>query len=330
MAATASLFQNILAATGNCQGTDGTVMTAARLARRQQGRVRIVHAAPPVTVAQNGGHPASQPRPGAGPGMPGHPVSAQSLLALYAPQFPELRVDDVVLAVGVAWEAIFRTALQLGSDLIVVGPHAGAQGVHNLSHARGFLGSTADGVIRQARCPVMIANRAFEDELLEFTNIVVGVDFSVSCASALCLAALIARYYSAFISTFHMLPVPPYPKYTPQALQADRMRLQKRLNAICSLLLEDIGHQFFLKPGARPHEELLEFAEEFGADLIIMGSHTKEKAGKWYSGSVVQQVACQAACPVLVVNGLEALTPWRQVPFVSRCFAKAAPHLAYF
>ena len=208
---------------------------------------------------------------------------------------------------------IVHTAIEQNCDLIVVGPHVQSSVDERIPKSNRFLGSTADGVIRQARCPVLIANRDFDNEMLEFANILVGVDFSSSCVSAICLAALIAKRYGSFISTFHMLPIPPYPKYTPQALKADRMRLQKRLNALCSRLLEDIGHQFFLKPGARPHEELLQFAEQFGADLIIMGSHTKEKTGKWYTGSVVQQVAIHSKCPVMVVNGLEALSPWKFV-----------------
>ena len=59
--------------------------------------------------------------------------------------------------------------------------------------------------------------------------------------------------------------------------------------------------------------EILRFVGQVGADLIVMGSHTRNRAGKWYAGSVVQQVACHARCPVIVVNGPEALKPWEVV-----------------
>ena len=76
------------------------------------------------------------------------------------------------------------------------------------------------------------------------------------------------------------------------------------------VLLKDAGHQSVLKPGVQPHLEILQFVRQVDADLIIMGSHTRDRTGKWYAGSVVQQVACHARCPVIVVNGPEALNPW--------------------
>ncbi len=308
-----SIFDNILAAAATPGTSEGAVITAARLARRQDARLKLVHAVPLLKTIGQDKEFLQKPKPKTNRGESDPVAMAQNLFDLYVEHYPELKTDDIMITPGVAWEVVFRTAADRGCDLIVVGPHTRAAETKSMPRIRRFLGSTADGVIRQARCPVLIANRAFDCDLLEFANILVGVDFSASCASAICLAALIAKRYGALISTFHMLPVPPYPKYSPQALQADRMRMQKRLNALCSRLLEDINHQLFLKPGARPHEELLKFAQQSGADLIIMGSHTKEKAGKWYSGSVVQQVACHSQCPVMVVNGLEALTPWKFV-----------------
>ena len=194
-----------------------------------------------------------------------------------------------------------------------MGPHTRTVDMPNISRTMRFIGSTTDGVIRHSRCPVLIANRAYNDKQMEFANIVVGVDFSDSCAAAVSLAALFAKHWGAFVSTFHMLPIPPYPKYPLQALQADHMRQQKRMIALCSKLLEGEGHQIMVKPGVRPHAELLQFVQQVGADLIVMGSHTKDRTGKWYAGSVVQQVACHARCPVMVVNGPDALQPWRLV-----------------
>lgn len=308
-----SIFHTILAATATPHATDDAVMTAFRLARRQNARLKIVHAVPLLRALGHTERSIPNPTLEINRIENYYAQKAQMLYALYAEHYPELKTDDILIAPGVAWEAVFRTAVEIGSDLIVVGPHTRLAEAMSRPKTERFIGSTSDGVIRQARCPVLIANRAFYSDMLEFTNIVVGVDFSSSCVSAICLAALIAKRCGSFISTFHMLPIPPYPKYTPQALEAERMRMQKRLNVLCSRLLEGIGHQLFLKPGARPHEELLHFAKQFGADLIIMGSHTKEKTGKWYAGSVVQQVAIHSECPVLVVNGLEALTPWKLV-----------------
>jgi hypothetical protein len=59
-----------------------------------------------------------------------------------------------------------------------------------------------------------------------------------------------------------------------------------------------------------PHLEILKYAAENNIDLIIMGSHTKEKPGKWYPGSAVERVSYRVACPVVVVTDPGALAHW--------------------
>lgn len=322
MARPDSFFKTILAAAGNPHMVEGPVATAAHLARRQRARLHIVHAVPLIdALGKTGPKSAGNERGTCDDSY----AMARCLLGLYTGPFPQLLADDVEITTGVAWEAIYRAASELRCDLIVVGPHKATAPVRSSDGIKGFLGSTADGVIRRAGCPVMIVKDELPGDLLGFQRIMVGMDFSASCTAAVCLAALLAHRYGSFVSTFHMLPIAPYPKYTPRALQADRIRQQKRMNIVCSRLLEGTTHQLFLKPGVRPHEELLRFADLNNADVIILGSHTRERAGKWYSGSVVQQVAARAACPLVVVNGPAALTPWKDVPFVSRCFPAPPP-----
>ena len=61
-----------------------------------------------------------------------------------------------------------------------------------------------------------------------------------------------------------------------------------------------------------PHLEILKYAEKKDADVIAMGSHTKEKAGKWYAGSVVERVGFRSKCPAVVVTDPEVLLPWEK------------------
>lgn len=325
-----TIFQTVLAATADAYHNDSTVTTAARLAQKQSAQLHIVHAVPLISVLDKSeDFSAPADRKSSQNGI--YSQSAiSSLMALYADHFPKLTSKDIFVTTGVPWEAVFRTAQEAGSDLIVVGPHTSTGKIRNMDGERGFMGGTADGVIRLADCPVMIVSQSNSSHELTFKNIIVGMDFSPSCAAAVCMAAVIARYTQAFIFTFHMLPIAPYPKYSPQAIQAERIRLQRRMNTICLELLGGIGHQYFVKPGARPFDELLRFAHQVKADLIIMGSHTKERRGKWYSGSVVQQVACQAACPVIVVNGPGALSPWQKRPAVAGCFSKMTNYVSRF
>ena len=59
--------------------------------------------------------------------------------------------------------------------------------------------------------------------------------------------------------------------------------------------------------GAFPHLEVLEYAKRKSADLIVMGSHTKESNGKWYVGSGVERVSCRSLSPVVVVSDSKVL-----------------------
>jgi nucleotide-binding universal stress UspA family protein len=308
-----ALFHTLLAATVAGPAIDGAVLTAARLALRHKARLYIVHAVPWHRDADHGGRftPNRTPLRPVPPDDSG--AAAQRLYARYAAHFPPLKPDDVRIVRGVAWEAVFRSAVDLDCDLIVMGPHSRTSDTAWASKTKRFLGSTADGVIGRSRCPVLIANDAFDAGQLEFKHIVVGVDFSSSCTAAVGLAALLARRCGAFITTFHMLPIAPYPKYRPETLQADHERQQGRMRALCSRLLEGTVHQSVLKPGVQPHAEILQCVEHVGADTIVMGSHTKDKSGKWYAGSVVQRITRHARCPVIVVNGPDALTPWSDV-----------------
>lgn len=48
--------------------------------------------------------------------------------------------------------------------------------------------------------------------------------------------------------------------------------------------------------------EIVDFAEEWGADLIVMGRHGRGRVGKFLMGSTVSRVLQTAPCPVLVLR----------------------------
>ena len=60
--------------------------------------------------------------------------------------------------------------------------------------------------------------------------------------------------------------------------------------------------------GVHPHLEILKYAARKEADTIVMGSHTKDKDGKWYVGSAVERVSYRATCPVIVITDPEVLS----------------------
>jgi hypothetical protein len=58
------------------------------------------------------------------------------------------------------------------------------------------------------------------------------------------------------------------------------------------------------------HEEIQVCAQQSDADILVMGSHTKDKEGKWYAGSVVKRVLHSSKYPLIVLSDPDVLKPW--------------------
>jgi len=55
--------------------------------------------------------------------------------------------------------------------------------------------------------------------------------------------------------------------------------------------------------GREPAEELIDVADEIGADLIVIGIRHRSPVGKLIMGSNAQRILLDANCPVLAVKG---------------------------
>jgi nucleotide-binding universal stress UspA family protein len=56
-----------------------------------------------------------------------------------------------------------------------------------------------------------------------------------------------------------------------------------------------------------PAAEIVRFARERGADLLVVGKHGRTRLERFVLGSVAEKVVRQAPCPVLVVREKDAL-----------------------
>jgi nucleotide-binding universal stress UspA family protein len=208
---------------------------------------------------------------------------------------------------GFPWEEILRLARKEKTELIVLGPHTGRATELGVVRVSGKIGSTVQQVIMHERCPVMIANRSIAEEKLKFKKIVVGTDFSESCKNALLFAIKLAQKHDSKVFIIHMAPVPPYPQYSQADYDKDINRLKQKLAEFCRVIPAEIEYDINVWGGALPHLEILKCAGKKDADLIVMGSHTKEKGGKWYVGSAVERVSYRSICPVVVVTDPKVL-----------------------
>ena len=215
--------------------------------------------------------------------------------------------DHVVLdaVVGMPHREILRKARQEDVDLIVMGAHTRPEDV-GASRYRTVVGSTMQKVAKGARCPVAIISRPCTTCWKLFSNIVVGLDFSKASQAAFLWAYRLAREVDANLHIFHAVDLDvtaagqiKAQEDIEQKIAGARARLNKdylpRLQGYPKVTSE-------IWEGT-PYVEILKFARERQADLIVMAHHTREiDPEKALLGSTVEQVVLRSACPVASVN----------------------------
>lgn len=304
------MFTSILAATDRIIGRDPVVISAARMAQALRVPWSIIHVLESASLSnrqrvlhfRTGDEQAATADYRA--------EVRRCIRQTYRDLLAWAPPCEVQIATGFPWKEIGRQAMAIRADLIIMGPHAGIRSKKGALRSLGRIGSTVEGVITRERCPVLIVNQHPCRPKPAFKHILVGIDFSASCECALRFAATLARFYRAHVDLFHMLPIPPYPKYSREDYNADLAQSRARMTAFGQSSLEDIPHRFWLWGGALPYRELFKCAERCQADAIVLGSHTKEKGGKWYAGSTVEKISFQALCPVFVLTDSRTLPSW--------------------
>ncbi|GAA5165755.1 universal stress protein [Ornithinimicrobium tianjinense] len=69
------------------------------------------------------------------------------------------------------------------------------------------------------------------------------------------------------------------------------------------LAAEGLEHEVrTMERGRLPSEDVLEVAEEIGAEVIVIGLRRRSAVGKFLLGSHAQQILMDAPCPVLSVK----------------------------
>jgi nucleotide-binding universal stress UspA family protein len=141
-----STWQSILVATDFSELGQRAVKVAFELASKLDSKVHVVH----VFTLQGSPEPASLATEAL---RNEEKISANKLLAAADEYRASGRLGEVQTRVGDPAPMILRTAEELHADLVVMGTH-GRSGLPRL-----LLGSTAERVLRQAACTVVIVKK---------------------------------------------------------------------------------------------------------------------------------------------------------------------------
>jgi nucleotide-binding universal stress UspA family protein len=207
--------------------------------------------------------------------------------------------------IGVPPREILRKARSEDVDLIIMGAHTRDEDI-GAARYRSVVGSTMQRVAKSARCPVVIISRPCTTCWKLFSNIVVGTDFSTAATSAFLWAARLAKEVNANLHIFHAVDINSAEPgkvrgqtEIEERIEAARQKIEtKYLSQLESFDQVEVG----IREGT-PYVEILKFAREKQADLIVMAHHTREVDPELaLLGSTVEQVVLRSACPVASVN----------------------------
>jgi nucleotide-binding universal stress UspA family protein len=141
-------------------------------------------------------------------------------------------------------------------------------------------------------------------------HIVVAYDFSPPADRALELAIetaqrdpLVVLHILAAIPPEHGLPFAPVHKVDYDYAEYVQQQLGERTRAAFGAYAPPHEIHFFVHARiGGPAHEVLQLAEEVGAELILIGSHGRTGLERALLGSVSEKVVREAKCPVLVAR----------------------------
>jgi nucleotide-binding universal stress UspA family protein len=151
-----------------------------------------------------------------------------------------------------------------------------------------------------------------------YQTILVTVDGSRDAEAALQHAAGLARDQHARLIVLTVVPPTPPPILTPGGVTPSRAEheaaFQESLRSAVDLLPLDVGVESRVGYG-RPAARIVEAAEAYACDLIVMGFHGHGRLHHALLGSVSTSVLRQSRLPVLLMRAAEpATTPVSATP----------------
>jgi nucleotide-binding universal stress UspA family protein len=222
---------------------------------------------------------------------------------------------------GTAAEQIVAYAAEFQADLIVLGAH------RDLRSAEWLRGSIAERVVRKASCPVLTVPGGGRDvpaideppvtcaastahdiaRQPAIESILIPIDFSANSDLALTRGLALAREYGAAAHVLYVYD-PPWTRnaaYTaPPAHVTEELR-HRAEHRLARGIMRHHGPLHDVRAAVRvgdPYVEIVHYAGEIRASLIVVGSHGRHTIGRFPLGSVAQKVLRRAPCPILTAH----------------------------
>ena len=229
----------------------------------------------------------------------------EEMRSTFADKLAEAENYEVEAVVGAPHREILRAARAKDIDLIVMGSHTRQEDTA-ATRFRSVVGNTMQKVAKAARCPVLIVSRPCQTCWWYFSNIVFGTDFSKAAQSAFKFALSTARQIGCKLYLFHACDIgatDPGKVRTQADIEEKVKEARKKMEDLYLPEMEGFDNYEIDIWEGTPYVEVLKYARDKQADLVVMAHHTREiDPEKAVLGSTVEQVVLRSACPVASVN----------------------------
>jgi len=173
-----------------------------------------------------------------------------------------------------------------------------------------ILGSLAEKVVRESRCPVFTTHRGEKLASTEpFQRILVPVDIAERSVVALTYARGIAEHSKGTVYPLHIVPTEETDlllRDVYQAREGTRANLVvaekvagQKLHELAQTHLSGVRSAPIIHVSGDPARTILEVERDVNADLIVMATHGFTGLFHLILGSLTEKMVREAACPVL-------------------------------
>ena len=206
---------------------------------------------------------------------------------------------------GIPHTEILRFARKNEVDLIIMGATTREEDEGTYTYTRSA-GSTLQAVAKSARCPVLVIGRPAASFWGGFSNIVFGTDFSKASQSAFLFAYKLTKALDGSLHLFHAYDISSV--HSGKTLEQDEIEggmraAREKMKKMYVKKMEGFKDYSVDVWEGIPYVEIVKYAREKYADLIVIAHHTREPdPEKAKLGSTVEQVVLRATCPVASVN----------------------------
>ncbi len=141
-----------------------------------------------------------------------------------------------------------------------------------------------------------------------YKKILVPLDGSELSKKALDHAEKLAKTFDAEIILFQVVPFMPIygsPELvTPLIVDEKQKEVAERSLTNLAEEMKKRGHKVtsMVRTGQQVAVEIIDFAKERGADLIVMCTHGRSGITRWVLGSVAHKVLTRAETPILLIH----------------------------